>query len=38
MSDRKDIAEIIADYRLNDRKNGLLNIKIDKDHVERWIE
>ena len=38
MSDCKDIAEIIADYRLNDRKNGLLNIKIDKDHVERWIE
>lgn len=27
MSDCKDIAEIIADYRLHDRENGLLNIK-----------
>ena len=38
MSDCKDIAEIIADYRLHDRKNGTLNIKINKEHVERWIE
>ena len=38
MSDCKDIAEIIADYRLHDRENGLLNIKINKNHVERWIE
>ena len=38
MSDCKDIAEIIADYRLNDRENGLLNIKINKNHAERWIE
>lgn len=37
MSDCKDIAEIIDDYRSNDRKNGSLNIKINKDHVERWI-
>ena len=38
MSDGKDIAEIIADYRLHDRKNGLLKIEINRDHVERWIE
>ena len=38
MSDCKDIAEIIADYRLHDRKNGLLKIEINRDHVERWIE
>ena len=33
----EEIAEIIAGYRLHDRKSGALNIKIDKAHVERWI-
>lgn len=31
------IAEIIAGYRLRDRNSGALDIKIDKAHVERWI-
>ena len=38
MSDCKDIAEIIADYRYEDRKSGALGISIDKSHVEKWID
>ena len=33
----KEIAEIIAGYRLHDRNSGALDIEIDKAHVERWI-
>ncbi len=33
----EEIAEIIAGYRLHDRNSGALDIKMDKTHVERWI-
>lgn len=33
----QDIADIISDYRIKDRKTGKLNIDINKAHVERWV-
>ena len=34
----KDIAEIIDDYRYEERKAGELRIDINENHVKRWIE
>ena len=38
MSYCTDIADIIAGYRLKDRKNGNLRLNIDQYHVERWAD
>ncbi len=38
MSYCTDIADIIAGYRLKDRKNGDLRLNIDQYHVERWAD
>ncbi|WP_312279478.1 hypothetical protein [Oscillibacter sp.] len=33
----EEIANIIEQYRLRNRKKGCLNVEFDKSHVERWV-
>ncbi len=33
----QEIADMIAQYRIRDRKKGTLNIDINKDYVEKWV-
>lgn len=33
----QDIVGVIEDYRYKDRRNNVLKIKINKNHVEKWV-